>query len=126
MKASRSAAQTRWLKKNEDRDHFTRLADRIRMQQWRAAHPGYWRQRVKVGRLQVRGELAEVIRDLALQDMIDAHFSLLVGLVSHLTATASQDEIASEIRRLTMLGHGMLLQSAGATDFPQQPKSKIR
>lgn len=90
------------------------------MQQWRATHPGYWRRHVKVGRLKVRGDLAEVIRELALQDMIDAHFSLLIGLVSHLAGGASQDEIASAIRRLTVLGHAVLLQSTSVVDLRQQ------
>jgi hypothetical protein len=97
----------------------------VRIQEWRAANPGYWRRRVRIGRYRISGDLAEVVREFALQDMIDAHFSLVVGLVSHLSGTTLQDEIASEIRRITMLGHGMLLQSAGASDFPKQPDSKI-
>lgn len=126
VKASRSAAQTRWLKKTENRDHFSGLPDLVRIQEWRAANPGYWRRRVRIGRYNISGNLAEVVREFALQDMIDAHFSLVVGLVSHLSGIALQDEIASEIRRLTMLGHGVLLQSAGAKDSPQQPNPRIR
>lgn len=115
-KASRSAAQTKWLKKAENRKHFSGLPDLVRMQQWRAANPGYWRRRRKLGRYRLRGELAEVVRELALQDMIDAQFSLLIGLMSHLSESALQDEIASEIRRLSVLGHAVLLQSARSAD----------
>lgn len=89
------------------------------MQQWRAAHPGYRRRRTKVGRYQIHGALAEVVRKLASQDEIDALFSLVIGLLSHLSGAASQDEIATEIRRLTLLGHGVLLQSTGVSDLPK-------
>ena len=125
MKASRSAAQTKWLKKNETRDHFARLADLVRMQQWRATHPGYRHRRTKVGRYQIRGALAEVVRELVSQDEIDALFSLVIGLLSHLSGAVSQDEIATEIRRLTLLGHGILLQSTGAPDLPQNPGIQV-
>ena len=95
------------------------------MQQWRAAHPGYRHRRTKVGRYQIRGALAEVVRELASQDEIDALFSLVIGLLSHLSGAASQDEIASEIRRLILLGHGILLQSTGAPDLPQKPGIQV-
>lgn len=88
------------------------------MQQWRSAHPGYWRRKIRIGRYDVRGKLADVARDFALQDMIDTHFSLVVGLVSYLTQSALQDTIASELRRLMLLGHGILTQP---TNSPAPP-----
>ena len=84
------------------------------MQLWRNAHPGYWKRKIRVGRYEVRGKLADMVREFALQDMIDTHFSLVVGLVSYLTQSALQDTIASEIRRLMLLGHGILTQSTKA------------
>lgn len=89
--------------------------DTIRMQQWRNLHPGYWRRKLRVGRYELRGKLADTTREFALQDMKDTQFSLLVGLASYLTQSASQDTIASEIRRLMLLGHGILTQSNKAT-----------
>lgn len=85
------------------------------MQQWRDMHPGYWRRKVRLGRYVMRGKLAEVIREFALQDMIDTHFSLVVGLVSYLAQSALQDTIASEMRRLMLLGHGILTQTTKAS-----------
>jgi predicted MarR family transcription regulator len=117
MKSSRSAAQKKWLCKIENRDHFKGLAELVRVQNWRDTHPGYWRRRARVGRYVTSGKLAEVVREFALQDMIDTRFSLVVGLVSHLTRTALQDEIASELRRLILLGHGILHQTTGAMAF---------
>ena len=88
------------------------------MQQWRDMHPGYWRRKLRLGRYELRGNLADVAREFALQDMIDTHFSLVVGLVSYLAETALQDTIASEIRRLILLGHGVLTQTTKATVAP--------
>lgn len=84
------------------------------MQDWREAHPGYWRRKAQVGRYALRGKLADVAREFALQDMIDTHFSLVVGVVSYLTGSALQDTIASEMRRLILRGHGILTQSTKA------------
>ena len=84
------------------------------MQDWRTTHPGYWRMRTRLGRYILRGKLAETVREFALQDMIDTQFSLVAGLVSHLTGVALQDEIATEICRLILLGDGILNQTAMA------------
>ena len=90
------------------------------MQDWRSANPGYWRRRIKIGRHLATGKLAEVVREFALQDMIDTHFLLVAGLVSHLTGNALQDEIASEFRRLIVLGHGILNPPTTATASPEE------
>ncbi len=108
-KASRAASQKRWLRKEKRKDPSTDV-DVIRMQEWRSLHPGYWRRKVSIGRYVMKGKLADVVREFALQDMIDTHFPLLIGLVSHLTQSALQDTIASELRRLMLLGHGILTQ----------------
>ena len=91
------------------------------MQQWRTAHPGYWRRRARIGRYLVDGKLAEVMREFASRDEIDAPFSLVIGLVSHLTQSASRDEIASEIRRLILVGHGVLHQPTIGKNLRRQP-----
>jgi hypothetical protein len=82
----------------------------VRSQAWRKAHPRYWQKRVRVGRYVAYGKLAAVIREFALQDMTDAHFCLVLGLVSHLARCAQQDTIAKEMRRLIVLGHGIFEQ----------------
>jgi len=40
------------------------------MQQWRGTHPGYWRRKIQIGRYELRGRLADVVREFALQDTI--------------------------------------------------------
>jgi hypothetical protein len=73
---------------------------------------------VRLGRYEMRGKLADVVREFALQDMIDTQFSLVVGLLSYLTRSALQDTIASEMRRLMLLGHGILTQSTKGAFAP--------
>ena len=118
IKASRGAAQKKWLRKAANRDHFKGDVNQLRVQDWRTINPGYWRKKTRLGRYILRGKLAEMVREFALQDMIDTHFSLVVGLVSYLTQSALQDTIASEIRRLMLLGHGILTQSTKAAIAP--------
>jgi len=103
-KVSRVTSQRRWLKRERERQIQSK-ADVYRTQEWRRSHPGYWRRKATIGQYVVRGELAQVVRDFALQDMTDWQFSLVVGLVSYLTRSALQDTIASEIRRLIVAGH---------------------
>ena len=98
--------------------------NQLRVQDWRTINPGYWRKKTRLGRYILRGKLAETVREFALQDMIDAQFLLLAGLVSHLTGVALQDEIASEIRRLIVLGHGILNETAHAPASPRKSGQK--
>ncbi len=107
-------ARKKWLREN--RDHFKGVANLVRVQEWRKKHPGYWR-RVRVGQYSLRGALADAVRQCALQDVIDTHFSLVVGLVSRLSGSALQNEIAEEMRQLMFLGHGIITQvTNGAAD----------
>ncbi len=69
IKASRGAAQKKWLRKAENRDQFKGSENLVRVQDWRTIHPGYWRKRTRLGRYILRGKLAEVVREFALQDM---------------------------------------------------------
>jgi hypothetical protein len=54
-KASKSASQRKWLQKPQNRDYFRGPVNVQRVQQWRKAHPGYWRPKPKItaGALQV-------------------------------------------------------------------------
>lgn len=117
-KASHRAAQAKWAAKRSNRDHFKGHENVDRVRAWRAANPQYWRdrrcrERAQRGRFSVGKKLYGIARKLALQDSIDTRFSLVVGLVSDLTGHALQDTIANEIRRLMLLGHGILRQSTG-------------
>ena len=57
-KASHVAAQKKWLRREKLWTNPDNV-DVIRMQQWRIDHPGYWRRKIRVGRYELRGKLAD-------------------------------------------------------------------
>lgn len=109
VRASEAAARKRWRGKN--RRHFAGWENSFRVREWRRLNPAYWRRKRRIGRYDLRGELARVVGEGALQHLIDDQFSLVVGLVSHLLQSPLQHEIARELRRLRLLGHGILTQA---------------
>lgn len=123
-KISHHVAQLKWAAKRSNRDHFKGKENVDRVRTWREAHPHYWRhrrarQRARRAGFSLGKKLYAIARKLALQDTIDTQFSLVVGLVSHLSGRALQDTIAIEIRRLILLGHGILRQTTGTHSSPR-------
>jgi hypothetical protein len=123
QQASKRARQQRWLNKPENRDHWRGSENVQRVQEWRQAHPGYWRcyQRPthqSVGTLQdacseqvpAAQELKPELAAGALQDVCSAQLPLLVGLISKFTDCTLQDDIALFIRRLVAKGQDILEQ----------------
>jgi hypothetical protein len=91
-----------------------------RVQEWRKAHPGYFRKKTETLQDSLSGqgfENTEVKPSLgqvdpsfacALQDVLTAQPTVLIGLISHLTGSALQDDIANTARRLQKLGNDIL------------------
>ena len=110
---SQIKARKRWLKKNGGRKYFRGTQNTDRVRTWRKKNPRYWR---REGRLQrtrrndfvLSKSLSSALRYVALQDMIDTHLALKIGIISHLSGATLQDTMAKEIRRLTLLGHAIL------------------
>ncbi len=92
-RASKAASQQRWRASPKGRDYFRGPANRLRVQAWRRAHPGYWRKRgQKSGALQDHC-LAQVLLPAgdkvtltprALQDLLHTQGLALTGLVAQL------------------------------------------
>ena len=110
---SRNLARKKWLRNNGGREYYD-LSDRIdRVGTWRKKNPKYWRRRTRVRRRQCNDyvlskRLAAALRYVALQDMIDTHLALKIGMISELSGCALQDTIAKEIRRLMLRGYAIL------------------
>ena len=93
---------------------------RQRVQEWRKAHPGYWktRSRKAVGTLQdacskqvpAPQELKPELVSRTLQDVCSAQVPLLLGLISKFTDCTLQDDIVLFIRRLVAKGQDILDQ----------------
>ena len=112
IKTSRLVARKRWLRKG-GRQYFGGSVDTQRVRTWRQMNPQYWRRRSRIRRRRrsdyvLTKRLAATLRYVALQDLIDTHLALKIGMISHLTGSALQDVIAKEIRRLMLRGHAIL------------------
>lgn len=113
IRASRASARKRWLRKNGGRRYFGGKENTERVRTWRHRNPRYWRresrvQRSKRNRFVLTKSLSSVLRYVALQDTIDTHLALKIGIISHVSGATLQDTIAKELRRLMLRGHAIL------------------
>jgi hypothetical protein len=91
-----------------------------RVQEWRNAHPEYSRKKKEplqdhftgkpVNNPKVKPTFVQLEPSFAsaLQDVFASQPTVLIGLISHLTGSALQDDIASTARRLQQLGNDIL------------------
>jgi len=119
-KAAKAARQKRWLKKPENRDYFRGPDNVRRVQEWRKDHPGYCRKKREALQDHLPGKSLEnpevkpsFVHDkppfaLALQDILTSQPTVLIGLISQLTGSALQDDIAKTARLLQKLGSDIL------------------
>jgi hypothetical protein len=112
------------LSQPENRDHFRGAANVQRVQEWRQAHPGYWKRypRKAAGTLQdacsaqpagakeVESVALPAVCPSTLQDVCRAQVPLMVGLISKFTDCTLQDDIVLFVRRLIAKGQDILDQ----------------
>ena len=118
-KASKAASQKKWLNKPENKNYFRGPENVKRVQEWRRKNPGYW-QKEGLGEILLQDRLKakssqkqEIEKDLpanALQDVLSAQPVVLLGLLSHITGSALQDDIATAARHMRQLGQDILNQ----------------
>jgi hypothetical protein len=113
-KESKRASQRRWLKKPENRDHFSGPVNVERVREWRKSHPGYWKKN-KIALQDSLDPQPSVYTDnlsqnpsIALQDLLNVQHAVLIGLIAKFTGFALQDEIASALLHLQQLGQDIL------------------
>ena len=117
--ASRLAAQRRWRRKPENRDHFCGPDEVKRVQEWRRAHPGYWKQKSppvleqqSAPHQPVNPEQssrnAPAIPRPPLQDVCLSENPVFIGLISLVTGSTLQDDIAATARQLLRRGQNIL------------------
>ena len=133
--ASKAASQRRWLSKAGNGDYF-RGADQVRrVQQWRQSHPGYWKgqsrssestQPVGYQRADADQSSCNVPRGLpgTLQDYCLAQDPAFVGLISMVTGSTLQEDIATTARQLLLRGRNILgFVLPETTQTPTEPLS---
>ena len=129
--ASKAASQRRWLNKPENRDVFKGPINVARVQAWRRAHPGYWRRSPAGGPLKDaplqdslitqavdNNEESGQFVEPALQDLLNAQSTVLLGLIAQFSDSTLQDDIARVGQRLLRLGYD-ILNGDGKTHDPQ-------
>lgn len=113
QKASKAASQAAWRASPDGRDYFKGEINRARVKAWRKAHPGYGRNRdCKRRALQddcaaqvlVSANDKRILSRRALQDLLVAQHLAITGLIAHLTDSTLQENIASNLQRMVILG----------------------
>ena len=121
-RASKAASQRRWLAKPANRDYFRGRENMQRVQEWRRAHPGYWKkksgplpqtqppeaQAVDLDRHLVTQPVQSSQSSGTLQDVCITKDPAFIGLISMLTASTLQEDIASTTRKLEARGRDIL------------------
>ncbi len=131
-RASKAASQAAWLAKPQNVDYFCCPTQVVRVQAWRAAHPGYSRVRCKdspalqdslpmqvtdsIEETTDRGEMPEIASPAALQDALAPLEPMLTGLIAHVFGFALQDDIDQIKVRLVQLGTDITYRSHNHED----------
>lgn len=133
-RASDAASQRRWLSKAGNGDYFRGTDQVRRVQLWRRSHPGYWRRKTPFSESTqtVEAQLADraqgscnVPRALpsTLQDFCLAQDPAFVGLISMVTGSTLQEDIAATARQLLLRGRNILgCVSPGKTQTTTVPQ----
>ena len=123
-KESKAESQRRWLQCPENQNYFRESENRRRVKDWRIANPGYWRkkksstqvplQEVFQGQVAHNEELNPRVTPDALQDLFSMQPAMVVGLISMMTGSALQEDIASTVGVLVRKGRDILDMNPGS------------
>jgi hypothetical protein len=117
--ASKAASQQRWLRKDGNGDYFRGVDEVRRVQLWRQRNPGYWKRKspssqgiqpVDIQSTKPDQSSCNAPRGLpsALQDHCLAQDPAFVGLISMVTGSTLQEDIAATTRQLLLRGRNIL------------------
>ena len=127
--ASKAASQRRWAHKFSNRSHFRGENEVRRVQEWRRAHPGYWKkQKSRSEKGQDPDTKAvnpeQTSRNVpgsdlrTLQDFCLTQDPAFVGLISMVTGSTLQEDIALTASKLLLQGQNILgLKIPGQPSF---------
>jgi hypothetical protein len=116
-KQSKAESQRRWAQKPDNQNYFSGPQNSQRVKEWRKRNPGYWRKknpphqeplqdlcRTQVAQMR---KLKHEISD-ALQDVLVMQPAVMVELISMMTGSALQEDIAATTRALLSKGQDIL------------------
>lgn len=117
-KASKAESQRRWLAKPENKNWWRGPVNVQHVQEWRRAHPGYWRRR--------KNQRSDALQDMsmsqvpagkggsskltrrALQETWRGQSPLVLGLIAQFTGVTLQEEMAGITGQLIARGTALL------------------
>ena len=113
-KASKAESQRRWFSKQENQNYFRGEENTRRVQEWRKAHPGYWRRKKSQApdalqdlceaQVAVHEEIIAPSPLAALQEVFQTQPAVVVGLIATMTGSALQEDILVTARSLIRKG----------------------
>jgi len=115
-KASKAVSQKKWLSKPENKDYFCCPDNVKRVQEWRRNNPGY-RKRAKPSITLQDSLTPQPVENISyndqtdvqpLQDLLTAQSPVIIGLISNLTGSMLQDDIANTLLRMQQSGQEIL------------------
>jgi hypothetical protein len=117
--ASKFASQRKWSRKTENLAYSRGAREVRRVQEWRQEHPGYWKKRVHApnGSCPAEPQAAKPGQEsrnaccgggCTLQDVCLSKNPLFVGLLSVVTGSTLQDDMAATINDLVIRGRKIL------------------
>lgn len=118
-RTSKAASQCLWLRKPANRNHFHGPQEIQRVQEWRIAHPGYWKKK-PLAPQETQPPVPQLTTPEktscnasgsargALQDFCLAKNPVFVGLLSTLSGHTLQEDIAATIGDLLFRGRKIL------------------
>jgi hypothetical protein len=119
-KESKRASQRKWLEKPENQDYFCSPENTKRVQEWREAHPRYWRRKRSQPKTALQDPLNAQPADItddntdsvnnALQDFLIVQPFVLLGLIANITGNALQENIDTTLQHLQELGRDIAHQ----------------
>ncbi|MCU7951358.1 MAG: hypothetical protein KZQ69_15360 [gamma proteobacterium symbiont of Bathyaustriella thionipta] len=119
-KTSKAASQKKWLRKPQNKNYFRGPENVHRVQQWRSRNPKYWKtvQKSLDNHLPLQDSLITQVTNIkektgdlnaiALQEVLMAQPTVLIGLIAHLTGSTLQDDIVQSGLKLRELGEDLL------------------
>lgn len=128
QQASKAASQRQWLSRPENRDYFRGAENCERVRLWRLANPGYRRNKRSAPKSVLQEPLIPqsvedetVVTPLAssvLQEILFVQPAMFVGLISVMTGSGLQDDIAASARSFLSRGEDILRMTPGSLSFP--------
>lgn len=126
--ASKAASQRQWLSRPENRGYFRGAENCERVRLWRLAHPGHRRnkrpppqsvlQDSLIPQAVANEEVANPVAASVLQEILFSQPAMFVGLISVLTGSGLQEDIAESARAFLNRGADILRMVPGSPPFP--------